>query len=98
MCAQGVYWTMDFDWHDEKSEKNEVERGFGFAFAVLMFSGRTIATVDDRKDYGEVRVNVIGEIDGDLYHVTYTDRGEVRWIISARRAHRKERKLWHASV
>ena len=89
---------MDFDWHDEKLDQTRAEPGFGFDFAALVFLGRTLARIDDRKDYGELRVNVIGEIDGDLYHVTYTDRGAIRWIISARRANRKERTLWHASA
>ncbi|KQP53029.1 BrnT family toxin [Methylobacterium sp. Leaf106] len=89
---------MDFDWHDEKSETNKAERGFGFDFAALIFLGRTLLKTDDRQDYGEVRVNALGEVDGDIYNVTFTDRGDVRWIISARRANRKERKLWHASA
>jgi uncharacterized DUF497 family protein len=29
-----------------------------------------------------------------VLHVVYTDRGDVRWIISARVASRKERRLW----
>ena len=89
---------MDFEWDDAKSKANLHRRGFGFDFAALVFLGRTLAETDRRRDYGELRVNVIGEIDGDLYHLTYTDRGGVRRIISARLAHRKERKRWHASA
>lgn len=89
---------MDFDWHDEKSNRNPAERGFGFDFAALIFLGRVLLKFDDRQDYGEVRENAPGEIDGDIYHVTFTDRGSVRWIISARRANRRERQRWHASA
>lgn len=89
---------MDFDWHDEKSETNLRERGFGFDFAALIFLGRTLQQTDERQDYGETRVNALGEIEGDIYHVTFTDRGLVRWIISARSANRKERQRWHASA
>ena len=89
---------MEFGWDDAKSAKNLRERGFGFDYAALVFLGRTLRKVDDRKDYGEERVIAIGEIDGDLYTVCDPDRGDVRRIISARRAHRKERTLWHASV
>ena len=89
---------MDFDWHDEKSNRNLAERGFGFDFAALIFLGRVLLKFDDRQDYGEVRENALGEIDGDIDHVTFTDRGSVRWIISARRANRRERQRWHASA
>jgi len=88
--------TMEFDWHDTKSNRNIEQRGFGFDFAALIFAGRVLAAVDDREDYGEVRVKAIGEIDGIVLVVIYTDREEVRWIISARLANKKERALWHA--
>lgn len=90
---------MNFDWHEVKSEACRHERGFGFAFAARVFAGPVQEQVDDRWDYGEVRMRALGEIDGSLYVVVFTDRldadGEVvRWIISARRAHEKERRKW----
>ncbi len=88
---------MRFDWDLAKGERNRRERGFGFEFAALIFEGDTIEWPDDRRDYGEARVRAIGEADGLVLHVVFTDRGEVRRIISARLADRKERKRWHAS-
>ena len=41
-------------------------------------------------------MRAIGEVAGIILVVVFTDRGEVRWIISARRANAKERALWHA--
>ena len=87
---------VEFDWHAVKSDKNLEARGFGFDFAAQIFFGRVLTTIDDREDYGEVRVKAIGEIDGLVIVVIYTDRDDVRWIISARLANRKERALWHA--
>jgi uncharacterized DUF497 family protein len=87
---------MEFDWHDAKSEKNYDERGFGFDFAAQIFFGRVLTQIDDRQDYGEVRVRAIGEVEGLVLVVIYTDRDDVRWIISARLANKKERALWHA--
>ena len=52
--------------------------------------------IDDRADYGEVRVKAIGEVDATVLVVIYTDRDDVRWIISARLANKKERALWFA--
>ena len=46
--------------------------------------------IDDRQDYGEERINLVGMRDGLLVHVTYSERdGRIR-IISARRAERHE--------
>jgi len=87
---------MEFDWHDAKHEKNLQERGFGFDFAAQIFLGRVLTQIDDREDYGELRVKAIGEAEGIVLVVIYTDRDDVRWIISARKANRKERALWLA--
>lgn len=88
---------MRLDWDLGKSERNRRERGFGFDFAALVFEGGTIEWPDDRLDYGEARVRAIGEADGLVLHVVFTDRGDIRRIISARLASRKERDRWHAS-
>ena len=77
--------------------RNQQERGFGFDFAALVFEGGTIEWPDGRRDYGETRMRAIGEADGLVLHVVLTDRGDVRRIISAQLASRKERDLWHAS-
>lgn len=87
---------MEFDWHDAKHERNMRERGFGFDFAALIFLGRVLTQVDDRENYGETRIKAIGEVEGLVLVVIYTDRDDVRWIISARKANRKERALWLA--
>ena len=88
---------MEFDWDDAKSRRNLLERGFGFDFAALIFDADTIEWIDDRLDYGEVRSRAIGEASGLILHVVFTDRDEVRRIISARPVNRKERDLWHAT-
>lgn len=45
---------------------------------------------DNRRDYGDARVRAIGKVDGMVLHVVDTDRGNMRRIISARLADRKE--------
>ena len=59
-----------------------------------VFEGRVVSFVDDRHDYGEVRMVAVGEIDGKLFTVIYTDREDVRRIISAHRASRQEGRKW----
>jgi uncharacterized protein len=89
---------MDFEWDEVKSAKNLRERGFDFAFAALIFDNPTIERIDARKDYGEVRVQAIGEVDGFVLFVTYTDRDGRRRIISARMAKSQERARWQRFV
>lgn len=88
---------MEFDWDDAKDQRTRIERGFGFDFASLIFAGDTVESVDNRREYGELRVRAIGEAGGLILHVVFTDRGAVRRIISARPADKKERIVWHAS-
>ena len=89
---------MKFTWDGGKSERYFQARGFGFDFAALIFSGSVQESPDTRKDYGEFRFRAIGEAEGFVLVVIYTDRGDVRRIISARLANRKERSLWHSYV
>lgn len=89
---------MDFEWDQGKSDKNLRERGVGFDFAALIFDGPVIERTDSRKNYGEVRIQGIGVAEGIILTVIYTDRGEVRRIISARPASKKERNAWQSFV
>ena len=66
--------------------------------AAAIFIGPTLEAEDNRRDYGEVRVQAIGSPGDDILSVVYSDRGDVRRIISARLANRKERKLWHSFI
>jgi uncharacterized protein len=85
---------MEFEWDEDKHHRNSSERGFGFDFAALMFDGPVIEKTDNRRDYGEMRILAIGEAEGVVLAVIYTDREDVRRIVSARPASKKERAEW----
>jgi uncharacterized protein len=85
---------MLFEWDEAKSKRTLSERGFGFDYAARIFLGPTLEKQDDRRDYGEVRVQAIGRVGDDVLLAVYTDRSGARHIISARLASRKERKSW----
>jgi uncharacterized protein len=91
-----VHWTMLFEWDEGKSRRTLEERGFGFEYAARIFLGPTLERQDDRREYGEIRVQAIGQVSDDILFVVYTDRDDIRHIISARLASRKERKLWQS--
>lgn len=89
---------MRFTWDPAKSDANLSERGFDFEFATLVFDGPTLERLDDRQDYGELRIIAVGIADGIPLTVVYTDRAEgndvLRRIISARVSNRRERKAY----
>jgi uncharacterized DUF497 family protein len=87
---------VEYGWDDAKHARNLRERGIGFDDGALIFEGPVVEWIDDRRDYGEVRIRAVGWSDGDVLHVVYTQRGEVRRIISVRLASRKERQKWRS--
>ena len=88
---------MDFEWDRAKAERNEVARGLPFELAIFLFDGPTIERVDDRRSYGELRIQTLGMVEGVTLHCVYTQRGGVRRIISLRYANRKERDAYRAT-
>ena len=60
----------------------------------MIFDGPTLEWDDVRQDYGERRIQTIGQVDEDVLFVVYTWRGAVRRIISARLANRRERDAY----
>ena len=82
---------MVFEWDDAKSRRNAIERRLPFEAAVVMFDGPTLEIADTRRAYGEDRIRAIGAVRGVCVVCVYTDRGDVRRIISLRLANRKER-------
>ena len=82
---------MEFEWDEAKSGACFESRGFDFAHAVRAFlDPHRIVSQDRRRDYGEIRYQLLGAIDGRTYVVVYTMRGSAVRIISARKANRKE--------
>lgn len=63
-----------------------------------MFRSRVIEQVDDRRDYGELRIRAIGQVGGEVLVCVYTDRGRVRRIISRRYANRSEQDAYRAAT
>jgi uncharacterized protein len=88
---------MEFGWDPDKHESTRRERGFGFDYAARIFLGPIVESVDRRRDYGEARIRAIGQIDGRIYVVIYTDRPGMRWIISAWKASGKDVRTWRNS-
>jgi len=83
---------MAFEWDDAKDAANKRKHGIGFREAAEIFRGYVLTAEDSRRDYGERRVIALGEYDGEVIRVVFTDRdGNVR-IITAWKASRYDRK------
>ena len=82
-----------FGWDDNKRDQTLRERGIDFDDVRFVFDGPIIAHRSDRK--GEVRFATFGFLDDREVVVVCTFRGDICWIISARRARKDERKKYH---
>lgn len=66
------------------------DRGLDFERAVEVFDGDVLDWPDERFDYGELRVVTIGFLDDRMVVIVWTLRGNVRHIISMRKANARE--------
>ena len=89
---------MAFGWNEENRQANLVKHGIDFRQMPELFDGSTVEAVDGRFNYGETRINCLGEIEGRIFVVTITWRGATRRIISARKAYDREQRTYHARV
>jgi uncharacterized protein (DUF4415 family) len=86
---------MAFEWDGDNRQAHLVKHGVDFLDITPMFDGPTVENVDDgpgRPDYGETRINALGEIEGRVFVATCAWRGANRRIISARKPMRENRK------
>ena len=81
---------MQIEFDPEKRNKALTERGLDFARAEEVFAGVNVTAEDARFDYGELRFTTVGALDGRMVVMVWTPRGEVRRIISMRKANERE--------
>lgn len=85
----------DFEWDVAKSALAFDKRDMVFAAARIAFRGRVLRREDGRRDYGELRYQVLGEVYGRIFMFVYTPRKGKCRIISMRRATPEERVIYH---
>jgi uncharacterized DUF497 family protein len=88
--------VRDFDWNSSKREQTFQDRHIAFDDAPIVFQGPIIVRRSDRE--GEARYMVFGFLEDVEVVFVCTFRGDLCWIISARRARRDERKKYHAHL
>ncbi|HKX42704.1 MAG TPA: BrnT family toxin [Burkholderiaceae bacterium] len=89
---------MQIDFDPAKDATNKAKHGVSLAVASELDWDAAVVWVDDRFEYGETRMIALAPATSILYYVAFVDRGDVRRIISARRANRREVKHYVESI
>ncbi len=61
---------MGYVWDPKKARRNLTAHGIAFEDAIGIFEGPTLERVDDRFEYGEVRVFAIGRREWNRDHLS----------------------------
>ena len=85
---------MDIEYDLEKDATNLAKHGVSLALGAIVLENRIGEIVDDRHDYGEIRINAFGPVATRLFVCTDTMRGETQRLISVRKASRQEQNTW----
>jgi hypothetical protein len=84
---------MDFEWDEEKREKNIKKHGIDFVSVIPVFDDpNAIEQYDEKNSVDEDRYQIIGMARPGILFVAYTERNgrDTIRIISARRAEKHE--------
>ena len=81
---------MRFEFDPRKDQLNLHKHGVSLSLASDLDWDAALLWVDDRQDYGEMRILALAPRTAILYYVAFVDRGDVRRVISLRRANRRE--------
>lgn len=83
---------MRIEFDPAKDAINRAKHGVSLAMAGDLDWEAALVWVDERFEYRETRMIALAPKTEILYYVAYVNRGEVRRIISLRRANRREVK------
>lgn len=83
---------MRVEYDPVKSIANQAKHGVSLAVACELDWDAALVWIDDRFEYGEMRMIALAPKTSILYYVAFVDRGDARRIIGLRRANRREVK------
>lgn len=83
-----------FEWDENKRQSNIDKHGIDFEDAIQIFEDRMrVEALSSQKD--EERYITFGVVNEVVLAVVYTNRNNVKRIISARVAHENERRIYY---
>ncbi|MBV9748266.1 MAG: BrnT family toxin [Acetobacteraceae bacterium] len=63
----------EFEWDENEAAANRRSHGVAFELAAkACLDPFAVELIDDREEYGEERINLLGMCGGVILHVTYT--------------------------
>ena len=89
---------MHIEFDPAKDVTNKAKHGVSLALATELDWEAALVWIDDRFEYGELRVIALAPQSEILYYVAFVERGEVRRIISLRRANQREVKHYVQNI
>lgn len=89
---------MRIEFDPAKDVTNQAKHGVSLALATELDWEAALVWIDNRFEYGELRVIALAPKTEILYYVAFVERGEVRRIISLRRANRREVKHYVQNI
>ena len=85
---------MRIEFDAAKDIANRSKHGVSLSLAAELDWEAALVWVDERIEYGEMRMIALAPETETLYYVAFVDRGNVLRIISLRRANRREVKYY----
>lgn len=85
---------MRVEFDPAKDAVNQAKHGLSLSLAEELDWDAALVWVDDRYEYGELRMIALAPKTETLYYVAFVERGEARRIVSLRRANRREVKRY----
>ena len=85
---------MRIEFDPAKDAANQAKHGVSLSMAGGLDWEAALVWVDERFEYRETRMIALAPKTEILYYVAFVDRGEVRRVISLRRANRREVKYY----
>lgn len=88
---------MEIEWGNNKAAANLIKHKIDFEDAKNIFLDTNCLEREDKRDYNETRIQVIGIVNQVVLLVVYTKRNGRYRLISARRANKNERRQYYQS-
>lgn len=89
---------MRVEFDPVKDIGNQAKHGVSLALAGELDWESALVWVDDRFEYGELRMIALAPKTHTLYCIVFVDRGSARRVISLRRANRREVKHYVENI
>ncbi len=85
-------------WDETKRQCNISKHQLDFKGCESIFDYPVVSWDDDREAYGELRMNLLGWLDGIVVQITYTESGDNIQVISLRKAEKHEIRKYQTAI